>query len=49
MLVPLVLVIVAFPLKPHAALNHAEPAVKRAVAPVLQASGAQRAATEVRP
>jgi NADH-quinone oxidoreductase subunit M len=48
-LVPLVLVIVAFALKPQAALNHAEPAVKRAVAPVLQAGGAQQAATEVRP
>jgi NADH-quinone oxidoreductase subunit M len=48
-LVPLVLVIVAFALKPQVALNHAEPSVKRAVAPVLQASGAQQAATEVRP
>jgi len=48
-LVPLVLVIVAFALKPQAALDHAEPAVKRAVAPVLQAGGAQQAATEVRP
>jgi NADH-quinone oxidoreductase subunit M len=48
-LVPLVLAIVAFALKPQAALDHAEPAVKRAVAPVLQAGGAQRAATEVRP
>ena len=48
-LVPLVLAIVAFALKPQPALDHAEPAVKRAVAPVLQAGGAQRAATEVRP
>jgi NADH-quinone oxidoreductase subunit M len=48
-LVPLVLAIVAFALKPQVALNHAEPSVKRAVAPVLQAGGAQRAATEVRP
>jgi NADH-quinone oxidoreductase subunit M len=48
-LVPLVLAIVAFALKPQAPLQHAEPAVKRAVAPVLQASGAQQAATEVRP
>ena len=48
-LVPLVLAIVAFALKPQAALDHAEPSVKRAVAPVLQAGGAQQAATEVRP
>jgi NADH-quinone oxidoreductase subunit M len=48
-LVPLVLAIVAFALKPQAALDHAEPAVKRAVAPVLQAGGTQQAATEVRP
>ena len=48
-LVPLVLVIVAFALKPQVALDDAEPSVKRAVAPVLQAGGAQRAATEVRP
>jgi NADH-quinone oxidoreductase subunit M len=48
-LVPLVLAIVAIALKPQAALDHAEPSVKRAVAPVLQAGGAQRAETEVRP
>jgi NADH-quinone oxidoreductase subunit M len=48
-LVPLVLAIVAFALKPQAALDHAEPSVKRAVAPVLQAGGSQQAATEVRP
>ncbi len=48
-LVPLVLAIVAFALEPQAALDDAEAAVKRAVAPVLQADGAQRAATEVRP
>jgi NADH-quinone oxidoreductase subunit M len=48
-LVPLVLAIVAFALKPQPALEHAEPAVKRVVAPVLQAGGAQRAAAEVRP
>jgi len=48
-LVPLVLAIVAFALKPQAALEHAEPSVKRAVAPVLQAGGTERAATEVRP
>jgi len=49
-LVPLVLAIVAVALKPQAVLDHAEPSVKRAVAPVLQAGGgAQRAETEVRP
>jgi NADH-quinone oxidoreductase subunit M len=48
-LVPLVLAIVAFALKPQVALNHAEASVKRAVAPVLQAGGEQQAATEVRP
>jgi len=48
-LVPHVLAIVAFALKPQPALEHAEPAVKRVVAPVLQAGGAQRAAAEVRP
>jgi NADH-quinone oxidoreductase subunit M len=48
-LVPLVLAIVLFALKPQAALDHAEPSVKRAVAPVLQAGGTQQAATEVRP
>jgi STE24 endopeptidase len=48
--VPLVLAIVAVALKPQAVLDHAEPSVKRAVAPVLQAGGgAQRAETEVRP
>ena len=49
MLVPLVLAIVAFALKPQVALDDAETAVKRVVAPVLQAGGAERAATEVRP
>jgi len=48
-LVPLVVAIVAFALKPQVALEDAEPSVKRAVAPVLQAGGAQQAATEVRP
>ena len=48
-LVPLVLAIVAFALKPQVALDDAERSVKRAVAPVLQAGGAQRAETEVRP
>jgi len=48
-LVPLVLAIVAFAVKPQVALDHAEPSVKRAVAPVLQAGGSQQAATEVRP
>jgi NADH-quinone oxidoreductase subunit M len=48
-LVPLVLAIVAFALKPQVALDDAETAVKRVVAPVLQAGGAERAATEVRP
>ena len=41
-LVPLVLVIVAFALKPQAALDHAEPSVKRVVAP--RAAGGRRAA-----
>jgi NADH-quinone oxidoreductase subunit M len=50
-LVPLVLVILAFALKPQVALDDSEASVKRAVAPVLQAGGAraQQAATEVRP
>jgi NADH-quinone oxidoreductase subunit M len=49
-LVPLVLAIVAFALKPQVALDDAEPSVKRAVAPVLQAGGgAQQAAAEVQP
>jgi NADH-quinone oxidoreductase subunit M len=48
-LVPLVLAIVAFALKPQVALDDAETAVKRVVAPVLQAGGAERAATGVRP
>ena len=48
-LVPLIVAIAAFALKPQVALDDAEPSVKRAVAPVLQAGGAQRAAAEVRP
>ena len=48
-LVPLVLAILAFALKPQVALDDSEASVKRVVAPVLQAGGAERAATEVRP
>jgi len=50
-LVPLVVAIVAFALKPQVALEHAEPSVKRAMAPVLDAGGGarQQAATEVQP
>ena len=49
-LVPLVLVIVAFALKPQVALDDAERSVGDAVKPVLDAGGgAQQAAAEVRP
>jgi len=51
-LVPLVLAIVAFAVKPQPALDHAERSVKQAVDPVLQAGGGARqaqAATEVQP
>ena len=48
-LVPLVLAILAFALYPQRALDDAEPAVRAAVAPVLQAGGTQPAPTsEVR-
>ena len=51
-LVPLVVAIVAFSVKPQPALDHAERSVKAAVGPVLRAGGEvrpQQAAAEVQP
>jgi NADH-quinone oxidoreductase subunit M len=47
-LVPLIVAIVAFALYPRQAIDHAEPAVKAAVQPMLQAGGSQQQA-EVQP
>ncbi|MEA2179987.1 MAG: NADH-quinone oxidoreductase subunit [Solirubrobacteraceae bacterium] len=43
-LVPLILVVVAFAVYPQQALRHSEPAVKAVMAPALQAGGGQAAA-----